>query len=64
MAAHYEGSGGEHLLSTKKANIMAPTIPGILPSSLFAQLIPVRCTFPVSAEILGSWLDLVTRLKA
>lgn len=28
------------------------------------KLIPVRCTFPVSAEILGSWLDLVTRLKA
>lgn len=28
------------------------------------KLIPVRCTFPVSAEILGSWLDLVTRLMA
>lgn len=39
----------------KKANIMAPTIPGIILRSLFAQA-NVRHTFPVSAGILGSLL--------
>lgn len=49
-----KGSGGEHLLSNKKRQISwHQQFQAFYQEVSLLKLIPVRCTFPVSAEILA-----------